>query len=59
MADPKKIPIEKWIEKNRIAIDQYITREYTYACEDDEERHEMILNDTGLYYWAKGEGTDI
>lgn len=56
----KKKNLWSWIKKNRKEIDEYIKR----ACPNctlfnDEERRLWILNDEGLYNWARSEKVDV
>lgn len=51
--------LRQFIRENRAEIDAAIHR----ACPDlrlnDEERRQWILNDEGLYSWARSEGVQI
>ena len=52
--------MREFIKKNRVALDQAIQT----ACPNgprlsDHERERWILNDEGLYRWARSEGVRI
>jgi len=52
--------LREWIRQNRHEIDELIRR----ACPNigplnDDDRRQWILNDEGLYLWAKAEGTNV
>lgn len=56
----RKRSLRAWIRENRAEIDAAIRR----ACPNnthwnDDERRLWVLNDEGLYLWAKGEGVDV
>lgn len=55
--------LQKFIKENRLAIDQTILRILKYPGEfknlNDKERRLWILNDEGLYNWARSEGIKI
>ena len=56
---PKK-SIRQFIRENRKEIDEAIRR----ACPNcqrfnDEERRLWVLNDEGLYLWARSEGVNV
>lgn len=59
----KKRPnLTEFIREHRTEIDRAIARaldrdENPYK--NDQERRQWILNDPGLYYWAKSEGVRI
>ncbi len=48
-----------WIKNNREEIDAAIKRVVPDCRINDEERRLWILNDEGLYSWAKSEGVNI
>ena len=48
--------LREWIRQNRAELDQYIQRESPGAPRNDHERRLWVLNDEGLYMWAKSEG---
>ena len=55
-----EMTLKKFIKENRQELDACIKR----ACPNcdrfnDEERRLWILNDEGLYLWARGEGVRI
>lgn len=47
--------LKDFIKKYRKEIDEYTQSQY----KNDEEREQWILNDEGLYNWAKSEGVKI
>jgi len=47
--------LTEFIRKNRKAIDHYTQSPY----KNDEERRQWVLNDEGLYNWARSEGVRI
>jgi len=51
--------MEEFIEKNRGQLDECIRRVCPYIELDDDDREDWILNDEGLYNWARGEGVDV
>ena len=51
--------LSDFIKENRKEIDEAIRRVVPNAKIDDEERRLWILNDEGLYDWARGEGVKI
>lgn len=55
----KKKALREWIKENREEIDAAIRRVVKDARIDDDERRLWVLNDEGLYLWAKGEGVNI
>jgi hypothetical protein len=48
-----------FIRQNREEIDQLIKSVVPDARLNDEEREMWIMNDEGLYLWAKSEGVRI
>jgi len=57
--DYGKSSIYEFIKNNRKEIDEAIKRAVPEARIDDDERRLWILNDEGLYNWAKSEGVNI
>ncbi|HEY8310623.1 MAG TPA: hypothetical protein VIG47_08705 [Gemmatimonadaceae bacterium] len=56
---PRK-SLREWIRENREELDRLIRG----ACPniarlDDDERRLWVLNDEGLYQWARGEGVNV
>lgn len=60
--------IQTFIKNHRSELDQAITRALTRYDKpgfqreiriDDEERRQWVLNDEGLYNWARSEGVRI
>ena len=49
----------EFIKKNREKIDGVIRVKGAKGTLNDEERRQWILNDEGLYNWAKKEGVKI
>jgi hypothetical protein len=55
-----KISLREWIKNNRSDLDVAIKR----ACPNigsisDDDRRQWVLNDEGLYDWARGEGARV
>jgi hypothetical protein len=55
-----RISLREWIKENRAELDTCIRR----ACPnlarlDDAERRQWVLNDEGLYNWARSEGVKV
>jgi len=48
-----------FISQNQKKIDEHIRAVVPTADIDDAERELWVLNDEGLYLWAKSEGVDI
>ena len=48
-----------FIKENRKEIDEAIRRVVPNARIDDDERRQWIMNDEGLYDWARSEGVRI
>ena len=48
--------IREFIKQNQAEIDKAIKRVCPNCRLDDAERREWILNDEGLYNWARSEG---
>lgn len=56
----KRQSLTEWIKANRSAIDAAIRRAVPNAAIfNDSERRMWVLNDEGLYMWAKSEGVRI
>jgi len=55
----KSKSLTNWIKENRRQIDEAIRRAVPNARIDDAERRLWILNDEGLYRWAKSERVNI
>lgn len=51
--------MKEFIKENREAIDATIKRQASNTRFNDEERRLWILNDEGLYQWARREGVKI
>jgi deferrochelatase/peroxidase EfeB len=55
--------IRQFIRENREEIDEAINRvmrgQFVQPRLNDEERRQWILNDEGLYWWAKASGVKI
>lgn len=56
----KKKNLRDWVREHREDIDATIVR----VCgrqlyKNDDERRGWVLNDQGLYLWAKSEGVEI
>ena len=54
-----RISLRQWIKENRQEIDQCIRRVVPNARIDDDERRMWILNDEGMYRWARSEGVNV
>jgi len=54
-----KMSIREFIRQNRKKIDAAIKRVCDNCCLNDKERRLWILNDEGLYCWARSEGVKI
>lgn len=50
--------LKRFIKENRKAIDQAIAQSYGDNCmpTNDEQRQLWVINDSGLYQWARSEG---
>jgi len=53
------LSINDWIKENRAEIDQAILNACPNCNLNDRERRLWILNDEGLYNWAKSEGVKV
>ena len=51
--------LAEFIRENKPEIDQYIRSACNNCKLNNEERRLWILNDEGLYSWAKSEGVRI
>lgn len=54
-----RTPIRQFIRENRAEIDAAIRRVVPNARIDDDERRLWILNDEGLYRWARSMGANV
>jgi hypothetical protein len=54
-----KKSLRTWIKENRKEIDACIKRVCDNCKLNDEERRGWVLNDEGLYLWAKSEGVNV
>ncbi len=55
----KRKNLRDWIRENRKELDNYIHKAVPGYKLNDEERRQWILNDGGLYNWARSEGVQI
>ena len=54
--------LRQWIREHRAELDQCIARalgEEKNPHANDDERRQWVLNDEGLYLWARGDGVRI
>ena len=51
--------MREFIRRNRAELDQSILSAGHRGKLNDEDREEWILNDEGLYLWAKREGVPV
>lgn len=51
--------LKQFIRDNRDELDEAIQRVVPGAAKNDEERRQWVLNDEGLYNWARSEGVRI
>jgi len=51
--------LQTFIKENREELDKYIAKTHPNFPKNDEERRLWILNDEGLYLWARSEGVKI
>ena len=51
--------LRNFIKENRKELDECIARVCPNCKKNDAERRMWILNDEGLYLWAKSEGVRI
>lgn len=54
-----KISLRAWIKANRVELDKCIKRACPNTRLDDEQRRLWVLNDEGLYNWARSEGARV
>jgi hypothetical protein len=54
-----KKSLRQWIKENREELDKCILRACPGLKLNDDERRLWVLNDEGLYLWAKGEGVNV
>ena len=54
-----RVPLSTWIKENREDIDTAIRTQVPEAKIDDSERRMWVLNDEGLYNWARAEGASV
>ncbi len=65
MAKRENAGLRRWIREHREDIDNRIsaacknTKEERRGYCNDYERRLWVLNDSGLYFWAKSEGVNI
>ena len=55
----KKKSLRQWIRKNRKNLDSAIREILPYAHLNDEFRRIWVLNDEGLYLWAKSQNVNM
>lgn len=55
----KKQGLRQWIRDNRHEIDECINRVEGERKRNDEERRLWVLNDEGLYNWARRERVNV
>lgn len=55
----KSQSLKMFITNNREELDNYIKKAVPNVRLDDNERRLWVLNDEGLYNWAKSEGVNI
>lgn len=51
--------LREFIKQNREELDTCIKNVVPNSRLNDEERRQWILNDEGLYHWARSEGVKI
>lgn len=57
--------MREFIKENRVEIDRLVFNHTTHrygqaqTLKNDTERREWIMNDEGLYLWARSEGVNI
>ena len=51
--------LRAWVKKNRVDIDSVIRFNCSNCRLNDEERELWVMNDEGLYNWAKSEGVNV
>ncbi len=56
----KRKSIREWIRENRAELDGYIRRVCpNIGTLNDDDRRQWVLNDEGLYCWARSEGVRV
>jgi hypothetical protein len=55
----RRTSLRAWIRANREALDAVIQRLCPGARRSDEERRLWVLNDEGLYNWARAERVNV
>ena len=55
----KKKNLRAWVQANRLEIDIAIVRAGSRVSIDDHERMMWVMNDEGLYSWARSEGVNV
>ena len=55
----KRKSLTEWIREHRAEIDSYIQDVAPGCGQNDNERREWVMNDEGLYNWARSEGVAI
>ncbi len=51
--------LANWIKQHREELDRAIQSVSPGAPKNDQEREMWVLNDEGLYLWAKSEGVSL
>ena len=51
--------LANWIKNHRKELDEHIQDVVPGAPRNDQEREVWVLNDEGLYLWAKSEGVRV
>lgn len=51
--------LREWIRRNRVEIDAAIRSVCNNCRLNDDERRLWVLNDEGLYSWARSEGVQV
>jgi aromatic ring-cleaving dioxygenase len=51
--------LKNWIKENRQELDKYIQSVSPGSPKNDHERRLWLLNDEGLYNWARSEGVRV
>lgn len=60
MTEMRKKSLRRWIRDNRAEIDAAIKRVARNVRKlNDDDREEWVMNDEGLYNWAKSEGVNV
>lgn len=55
----KRVSLTQWIKANREEIDQAIKTQCDNCRLNDQERRLWVLNDEGLYNWARHDGARV